>query len=320
MVEIRGGIGPTKVMVTGGAGFIGSRLVEELLKGGFRVALILIEDENTTRIDNLLDHLEIFRADLRDTEAVEKAVYRFQPEIVYHLATYYSVKHSRNEIAPMISTNVLGTVNILESSASNNTRLFINASSCFVYKASHNPLSETDPIDPWNLYALTKLQAEEACSYYSQQYDISAISLRLFPPYGPGDHERRLIPTVIRSALKGDELRMTSGEQSWDFIYIDDVVEAMIKAMQVIPKDERHDVINIGTGRAVSIRAVVEKILELLGSDQEPQWGALPQRDNERLFLTANIDKAISRMSWKPVTDIMVEGLERTIEKYRYSI
>lgn len=315
--EVRSEPRLTKALVTGAAGFIGSHLVCRLLREGYGVSVILRKNTDTWRIKNFLHRLEIVRADLRETTAVNEAIITCRPQVVFHLATHYAVEHGVTDVAPMIATNVLGTVNLLQATKYSGVRLFINASTCFVYGAGERPWSENDKTSPWNLYALTKLQAEEACSYYSRRHGVPTVSFRIFPPYGPGDHDRRLIPSAIRSFLEGQTLRLTTGEQKWDFVYIDDVVEAMVRSLNVPFTGGRHEVINIGTGRAVSVKDVILRIRDLLGSSQEPLWGDIPHREHELFFVAADTKKARESLRWIPETDILEEGLVKTIDWYR---
>jgi nucleoside-diphosphate-sugar epimerase len=138
------------------------------------------------------------------------------------------------------------------------------------------------------------------------------VSLRLFPPYGPGDHERRLIPYVIRSFYEGKIPDLTTGRQKWDFVYIEDVVNAFLSVLKAFPLKKHYDLINIGTGNPVSVRDIVIMIMEMMDRQSELPWGSVPHRKNEVWFNSADIKKSREILGWEPATDIR-EGMQKTI-------
>jgi nucleoside-diphosphate-sugar epimerase len=306
-----------KVLITGAAGFIGSHLTQRLIQEGFDVGIIKREKSNIWMIKGLLDKIVAYDVDLRDTQEVSKVVSHFRPDVIFHLATYYAVEHQPQEVSLMVDTNVLGTVNLLEASKKSMVKLFVNTSSCFVYRESENKLREEDDLSPLNLYALTKIQAEQACSFYAEKYGLKTITFRLFPPYGPADNERRLIPYVIKSLFEGERLKMTTGEQRWDFVFVGDIEDAYFKLLSVSDLPQKHEIFNIGTGNAVSVREVVSQIKEIVGAELEPEWGAIPHRKNEVWFTCAEISKAENFLGWQPKIQMLEEGLKLTVEWYK---
>ena len=308
---------PNKILITGATGFIGSQLTQRLIREGFEVGIIKRVNSDVWRIKDLSDKIVAYDVDLRDTQDVSKAVSHFRPDVIFHLATYYAVEHQPQEVSLMVDTNVLGAVNLLEASKESMVKLFVNTSSCFVYRESENKLRENDDLSPLSLYALTKLQAEQACSFYAEKYGLKTITFRLFPPYGPADHERRLIPYVIKSLLNGERLKLTTGKQRWDFVYVGDIVDAYFKLLSVPELPQKHEIFNIGTGNADSVREVVSRIKEIVGGELEPEWGAIPHRKNEVWFTCADISKTETFLSWQPKIQILEEGLEFTVEWYK---
>jgi nucleoside-diphosphate-sugar epimerase len=227
------------------------------------------------------------------------------------------VEHKPHEVSLMVDTNLLGTVNLLEASKESMVKLFVNTSSCFVYKESKNKLRENDDLKPLNLYALTKIQAEQACTFYTEKYGLRTITFRLFPPYGPADNERRLIPYVIKSLLEGERLKLTSGKQRWDFVFVSDIVDAYFKLLSVPDLPQKHEVFNIGTGNTVSVREVVLRIKEIIGAEVEPKCGAIPHRKSEVWFTCADIGKTKTFLRWQPEIQILGKGLELTVIWYK---
>jgi nucleoside-diphosphate-sugar epimerase len=305
-----------RILITGATGFIGSHLTRKLTHEGFEVGIMKRENSDVWRIKDLLDKITTYDVDLRDTHGVSKAISHFKPDVIFHLATYYAVEHKPQEIPLMVDTNVLGIINLLEASKDSIVKLFVNTSSCFVYKESKNKLKENDDLNPLNLYALTKIQAEQACSFHAEKCRLETVTFRFFPPYGPADHERRLIPYVIKSLLKGERPKLTTGWQRWDFIYVDDIVDAYFKLLSVPDIPQKHEIFNIGTGNAVSVREVVSRIKEIIGTELEPDWGAIPHRKNEVWFTCADTSKAETVLRWQPKTQILGEGAELTVKWY----
>lgn len=303
-----------KILITGANGFIGRHLVRRLNAEGYSVgALVRSVSAKTGRIEGV----SYFHGDIRNYEEVKTAFSAFEPDTIIHLATYYAVMHRADEIGVMIDTNVKGTTNLLEAAKeSGAVQLFINTSSTQVYEQKKQCLKEEDVIKPQSLYAVTKLYAEEACSYYADAFHLPCVTLRLFPPYGPGDHERRLIPYVIGSILKNTPPNLTTGKQEWDFVYIDDIVNAYLAVLKSYPFKDDHAIFNIGTGEAVSIRSFVEKIRVNIGSDIDLLWGSVAHRSNEVWYNSADIKKAQTVLHWSPETGID-EGIKKTVEWFR---
>jgi len=306
----------TKILITGATGFIGSHLTRKLVEAGFEVGIIKRQNSNTWRINDLLAKLKVYEVDLRDTQKVSEAVSAFRPDAIFHLATYYAVKHRPKEIPLMVETNVLGAINLLEAANKSSLKLFINTSSCFVYRESKNKLKENDELNSLNLYALTKIQAEQACSFYAERFGLKAITLRLFPPYGPADHNRRLIPYAINSLLSGESLKMTTGKQQWDFTYVADIVEAYFRLLKSPKLPEKHEIFNVGTGNAVPVREVISQINKIMAGKLEPEWGVIPHRENEVWFTCADTTKTRNFLKWEPKTKIE-DGLNNTVEWYK---
>jgi nucleoside-diphosphate-sugar epimerase len=264
----------------------------------------------------LLNKITVYNADLQNTHEVSKVVSYFKPDVIFHLATYYALEHQPQEITSMIDANVLGTLNLLEASKESMIDLFVNTSSCFVYKESKNKLKEDDELKPLNLYALTKIYAEQACSLFTEKYDLKTVTFRLFPPYGPADNERRLIPYVLKNLFENKSIKLTTGKQKWDFTYVDDIVNAYYKLLSLPKFPQKHEIFNIGTGKAVSVREVVSKIKDILGTDMDLEWGSIPHRKNEIWFNSADTKKTKEILNWHPKVTID-KGLELTVKWYK---
>lgn len=302
-----------RILITGATGFIGTRLTKSLLADGYEIAILVRSGSDTSRLCGVLDRVSQFCGDVRDGERISRIFSEFKPDAVLHLVTYYAVEHVPQDIGVMLDTNVKGTINLLDAARVHEVKLFVNTSTCAVYEQKDRPLTESDPISPQNLYAVTKLQAEDACQFYALNYGVNSITLRLFPPYGPGDHERRLIPYVIQSFIDGKSPALTTGHQKWDFVYVDDIVDAYRSVLRSYPFKTPYDVINIGTGEPASIRDVVLTIMGMTGVEAELFWGAVPHRKNEVWYNSADIRKSKRIIKWEPTTSLDV-GLKKTLD------
>ena len=303
-----------KIFVTGATGFIGTHLMHRLIAEGYSVGA-LVRSASASQKTGRIEGVSYFYGDIQIYEEIKTAFSAFEPDAIIHLVTYYVIMHRADEIGVMMDTNVKGTINLLEAAKeSGAVQLFINTSSPQVYeqKKPHLKVKEEDTIKPQSLYAVTKLYAEEACSYYADAFHLPCVTLRLFPPYGPGDHERRLIPYVIGSILKNTPPNLTTGKQEWDFVYIDDIVNAYLDVLKSYPFKDDHAIFNIGTGEAVSIRSFVEKIRGNIGSDIDLSWGSVAHRANEVWYNSADIKKAQVVLHWEPQTGID-EGIKKTV-------
>lgn len=301
-----------RVLITGADGFIGSHLTRRLLQEGFEVGIIEHQDCAYCRIEDVMDKIADHVCNLRDTSGVHKIIQDFRPDIIFHLAAYYTVEHKPDEIKTLVETNVLGTLNLLEAARMGDVEYLVNTSTSFVYGEKPHPTKEDESLNPLNLYALTKLQAEQTCSFYVQKYGLKVVTFRLYPPYGPQDHERKLIPHAIRSFLLEEPLKLTAGKQRWDYIHVSDIIEAYVKLLDVSHFKDEHEIFNIGAGKAYSIREVIEKIQQIMNVDEVPEWGAYPHRENEVMFLYGDIKKARNNLMWKPKITLG-KGLESTV-------
>ena len=306
----------SRVLITGATGFIGSNLTRRLVKEGFDVGIIKREKSDVRMLGDFNNKIDAYAVDLQDAQGVSKVVSHFKPEFIFHLAAYHAVEHKLQDTSLMVDTNVLGTINMLEASKDSMVKLFVNTSSCSVYKERKDNLTESSDLSPLSLYALTKIQAEQACSFYAENYDLKTISFRLFHTYGPADNERRLVPYVVKELLKGKRPKLTKGTQEWDFTYVCDIADAYIRTLSISDFPQKHEVFNVGTGNATSVREVASLIREIIDCKVEPEFGAIPHRKREIWHFCADISKIRSFLGWKPETKLR-NGLEQTVDWYQ---
>lgn len=284
-------------LVTGGAGFIGSHLVDRLLNEGRRVRVL--DNFSVGRRANLVQHadnpnLEIVEADVADTQAVHQACTGVQR--IFHLAARADVVPSIQEPEAYFRANVDGTFAVLEAARRCNVQrlVYVASSSCYGIPSTY-PTAETTPADCRYPYALTKYLGEQLVMHWAQVYRLPAVSVRFFNVYGPRARTSGTYGAVfgvfLAQLLAGKPLTIVGdGEQTRDFTFVSDVVDALIC---VAASDKAGEVYNVGSGKPVS----VNELVRLLGS---PPAVFIPKRPGEPDCTWADISKIRSDLGWHP--------------------
>ncbi len=308
-----------RVLVTGGAGFIGSHLVEKLLNLQASVSVIDI-----MLCGNKIAHLEgnknlrIYKADVTDLQAITP--FFDGQDIVFHMAAVVGVEETQDEPVNLLNVEVGGTANVIALAAKNKVHRFIFASSSEVYGDSAEPMKEDGPFNPKSTYALAKLIGEHYCKAYYKKYGLEYTVLRYFNSYGPRQDERFVLSRFITRALNGHELHIYGdGTQTRDFTYIDDSVHMTLLAGAMVTGINQ--IFNFGTGRAVSINTLADLVLQKLGlKDRVPvkhvDYDHRRTREIEVFHRLANVDLAEKLLGYRPLIDLET-GIEKCIAWYR---
>lgn len=305
-----------RVLVTGATGFIGSHLTRRLAGDGAEVYVLIRpgSDAIYPRLKDVWGDINIIKADLKSVEGLEYALSGIEPEIIYHLAAYTNVGRSLEHAKECIQTNIHGTVNLLSALEKVDYERFIHTGTNEEYGDNKVPFREDMKEKPTSPYSVSKCASEMFCLMHHKAYGRPILILRPFNAYGPWQSCNRIIPEVIMSSLLGEEIKMTGGEQTREFNYIDDIVEGLTKASD--NKKAIGEIINIGCGEEYSVREVVEKTVGLVGNNNKILFGALPYRPNEIWRMFCDNSKAREILKWEP--DYTLEaGLKKTIEWYR---
>ena len=306
-----------RVLVTGGAGFIGSHLAARLVADGHEVRVLdNFATGHRSNIDAIAGDVDLVEGDIQSYERAHNAVRGC--EIVFHQAALPSVPRSIQDPLTSNATNVVGTLNVLLAARDEGVRRVVFASSSSVYGANPTlPKHEDLPALPISPYATAKLASEGYCRSFGVGYGLETVALRYFNVFGPRQDPKSqyaaVIPNFIAAMLENTSVTIFGdGEQSRDFSYVDNVVQANLLAMSAA--DVTGKVFNIACGRKVTLNELAIKLRELVGTDVETRYA--PPRPGEVLHSLADLTRARSELGYEPEVDLE-EGLRRTVEHYR---
>ncbi len=307
-----------RALVTGGAGFIGSNLVDALLARGDDVTVV--DDLSTGRRENLDGALaagaELVELDIRDAAALAELVARAQPQTVFHLAAQIDVRKSLADPAFDASINVGGTANLLEATrAAGSSRLVFVSTGGAIYgegEGQQLPLDEATPIAPLSAYGQSKYAAEGYLALYERLYGISAVSLRLGNVYGPRQDplgEAGVIAIFCGKLRDGGRPTVFGdGKQTRDYIYVGDVVAAALAAAG----SDASGPINIGSGVETDVLELAARLTEIDGAESfEPEFA--PPRAGEVQRIALDASRAERELGWRAETSV-ADGLRQTLD------
>lgn len=301
-------LGPTNqtILVTGGAGFIGSHLVDSLVSDN-RVRVI--DNFSTGSQNNINPEAEVIEADLRNEDATANALENV--DLVFHQAAQVSVTRSIERPEESFSNNLAATLNILEQARNKDFRVVL-ASSCAIYgDPKETPISESDKKDPQSPYGLEKLTVDRYARLYHEIYNTETVALRYFNVYGPrqsgGDYSG--VISIFKQQAENDQSLTVEGDgkQTRDFVHVDDVVRANLLAAET---DYVGAAYNVGTGSTVTIRKLAEQIKNISGSNSDIRH--VEQREGDIRQSQADIERIQDQLGFEP-TISLAEGLRSLI-------
>lgn len=304
-------------LVTGGAGFIGSHIAEELVKRGERVRVF--DNFSTGKMENISDFkdkIELIKGDVRDLKEVERAAKGV--DYILHQAAMRSVPKSVDDPLSANDNNITGTLNILIAAKKVGVKKVVYASSSSVYgDCKVFPQKEDLLPSPVSPYAVSKLAGEYYCTMYSKTYGVDTVSLRYFNVFGPKQPPESqysaVIPKFIEKALKGEELEVHwDGRQSRDFTYVSNVVKANL--MAALSKKSRGKVYNVGCGESITLLEIIRIIEKVLGVKLKKRF--TPKRPGDVRKTWADITLIKKDLGYKPDVGFE-EGLTLTIKWFR---
>jgi nucleoside-diphosphate-sugar epimerase len=288
-------------LLTGGTGFIGSRLAARMLEANYSVHFIVRPGSDLKQVSGLTSRAHIHVHD-GTTHGLIDIVKNVRPQTVFHLASLFIAEHVSEDVERLISSNVLFGSQLLEAMRVADVRQFVNTGTSWQHFHS-------DGERPSCLYAATKRAFQDIVEFYSDAYGLRAVTLKLFDTYGPGDGRRKLFRLLRDAASAGEPLSMSAGEQQIDLVYIDDVVEAfrIAEARLASETTTSQEIFGVSSGKPLPLREVVELYKKVFAQDLKINWGARPYRSRE---VMVNWTGALGLPSWTPKIDLL-EGLRR---------
>ena len=307
-----------RILITGGAGFIGSHLAEKLLERGHEV--VILDDFNDfydpqikhANISGFAKDVSIHHVDLRDSESVRNVFHREKFDAIAHLAARAGVRPSIQQPRLYYDTNVTGTLHLLEAAHVTGVERFVFASSSSVYGASKTiPFSEdqslTQTLSP---YGATKIAGEFLCSTYSHLYQMRVVALRYFTVYGPRQRPDLAIHQFTRRVHAGQSIdQFGDGTTRRDYTYIDDIIQGTMAALDY--KGPLYDIFNLGESETIRLKDLISAIENALG--KKAKINRLPEQPGDMPLTCADISKARQLLGYNPTTKLS-EGLPKFIE------
>lgn len=297
-----------KILVTGGAGFVGSHLVKKLNDQNFEI--YIIDNLSNSVKNNFLDKNIFINKSISDNKLINKIVKKV--DIVFHLAAQVELQSSIIDPSYTMYNNIYGSSNIIKSCVEYNKKL-IFASSCSVYPLNYKiPIKEINQTPASSPYALSKITTEKLINFYVKNHNLKAVNLRFFNIYGPNQNANSnysaVIPTFIKLAKKNKILKLNGGgKQKRDFIHVNDVVDLYTKMIY----SKKLGTFNVGTGNAISINSLAKKIIKITRKGRIENY---PELKADAVYSCANIDKVIKYFDFIPKISI-TDGLTEIIGK-----
>ena len=307
------------ILITGGAGFIGSHLFERLVEND-NFTLILDNfsspySENEKIVSEITKNYEIskdyelIKGDLVDNSILTNIDYDI--DIIFHLAAIPGVRYSIKNAAEVTNNNIISTVNIFENALNRNVKKVVFASSSSIYgNPLYTPVDENHPKNPISPYAVSKLSCESYADYYFREYKLPVTSLRFYTVYGPRGRPDMAIRIFINNILHNKPIRIFGdGEQIRDFTYISDIIDGLILAAEI--DQSSGEVFNLGCSNPVTVNQLIDKIYEITQKPKDVQY--LEKQKGDVRVTHSKIEKAQQMLSFMPKVNID-EGLTKTYE------
>lgn len=308
-----------RILLTGGAGFIGSWVAKKYIEKGWSVTVV--DNLVTGRREFVPDEAEFYEIDIRDRDRMESLFRDKKFDVVNHHAAQSSVSVSLREPFEDFTNNVYGSMVLLELSKKFRVSKFIFASTggAIYGEPENNPVSEEYPLNPISPYAFSKMVFEKYLEYYHKNFGLDFISLRYGNVYGPRQSpfgEAGVVAIFSYRMLKGEDCFIYGdGKQERDFIYVEDVAEANIKALEYLINHNPVNLkLNIGTGKGISVNFLFELLSKKIGYNKRPVYRQ--KREGEVYKISLNSERAERILNWKPVFSFE-EGINRVLEWFK---
>ncbi|MFA5059481.1 MAG: NAD(P)-dependent oxidoreductase [Candidatus Omnitrophota bacterium] len=285
-----------RILMTGSTGFIGSHLAKALyFSGQHDLVLVKRAHSDLSLIKQLNSKVRMYSLS-ESADNIYDIMEKEKPDIVIHLASLFLSKHNPSQIDGLIQSNITFPVKLLDAMASAGVKKIINTGTSWEH------FNGSKDYDPVCLYAATKKALEDILLYYVNAKKFSALTLKLFDTYGPGDPRPKLFALLKKHLRESSTFVLSPGKQLLDLLYIEDVVGAYLSAVNYLSKKKTvmHEAFSIGSGRPRTLKEVVSTFEKVVGKKMNIEWGGQPYREREVMFSKADIAKAKEKLRWKP--------------------
>lgn len=297
------------ILVTGATGFIGSHLIERLLKEKNNLIIIKRSFSKMERINNIIsqykDNVILFDIDKQELDNVFN---KYEIEGIFHLATSYVKDTSTEKIKTMTQSNIEFPTELLDFAVRYEVKYFINTGTFFEYSLDKLPLTETSKIDFLNYYSTTKIAFEDILKFYTKKYSIKSSTLKLFTPYGSRDNENKIIPYLIINTLKNQEVNIKNPNNRLDIVHVNDIIDAYMNVKDKILSFDNYEVFNIATDVNYSINEIYSVIKYIIKQEDYVL-------DEKTLPIFNDCTKTKNILKWEPKLKIE-DGIKLTVDYY----
>lgn len=299
------------VLITGGCGFIGHHLIKKLITMNPNIYIIDLPKVNQKKIRDFKDQVQLIEADIVDAELIQSIVNTIKPDYVFHLAGY-GINSIHNDIKKAIDINIFGSVNLMNAVSDTNCKMFVNMGSSAEYGDKICRMETS--LNPNTIYGSTKASSTLILHQIARQKDMPIITLRPFGIYGEWEEPHKLFSYIMLSILNNQELALTGCRQRRNYVYVGDIVEAMIaSALTLEVKDE---MIDLASKESLQIKDFVEMICTISQTALKPKYGALAYRPGEVFFHEGNTSKSKQLLNWEAHTTIH-DGISKTFNWFQ---
>lgn len=298
-----------KVLVTGGAGFIGREVVRQLLERGDKVLSPVRDATGARLVAELGSGVATPVASVDDQLTTRSLVERFQPEAAIHLAWYAKPTDYRTSAKNLVSLQ--STIELTHLLLEQGCRKLVYAGTCFEYRVADGPRQETDPTDPRSLYAAAKLAAGAVTGALAEAGDAELAWARIYFPYGPGESPQRLLPLVARKLAAGEPVDLTSGTQVRDQVHVADVASGLIW----LTRPGASGPYNLGSGVPVTLRETVQALADLMDRPDLLRFGVYPERTDEPASMYADMAR-LRGLGWEARYPEVRDGLRASLDSW----
>lgn len=301
-----------RVLVTGGTGFVGSRLAERLSRIGHEVHVSEREGGSRERM-HAEEEIIYHPLDLADSEMVQVLLEELEPESIFHLGANLHQRGIDPPTQALTDTNIITTEAIYQYARKTGAHV-VFAATFTEYRPTNVPVDEESPLEPQEFYSLTKMIGSLRAKQIGRA-GANIVALRMFTPYGPNMRDGRLVKNAIESALSGEPIMLSSAKVTRDFIFVDDLVDLYVLADEMAER-ARGEIVNAGSGVATTLEQFGSLVKELCSSESAVEFNTTQALAYDGELWQANIQKAKNLFGWEPKHDLR-RGLAETIQWYK---